>query len=306
MDIYFDVEGGQSRTHPFTLSFDPEAISLHSVADRVVISVQAQMEPNHRHWRDPQIMDIKPVLLSLNGVVYNPQLFQGSQGIGASLAPIETFPLEFTDDKIRLVNLSFHCSRSYIQLLEEQRTPNASPSSVVSLGIYLWMTMYQHQWSEQRPIPMLRHLKSRSGDGIRISKSHWVDMLSFIEFPQRRFIELPAIKTQKGTELLNPAIEELNQAYVLFAQDRYREAVQRCRQARDKLLGVDKPTWAENHLVPIIGAEKAAMIDENIKALNHMGHAASHGRGLEIDREVASYVIGSLTLTLDYIGRKLQ
>src|SRR5713101_10178442 len=81
LDINFEIVGGQSRTHPFTLSFDAETMSLQSVADRVVISVQAQMEPNHRHWRDPQIMDIKPVLLSLNGVVYNSQIFQGSQGV---------------------------------------------------------------------------------------------------------------------------------------------------------------------------------------------------------------------------------
>jgi hypothetical protein len=109
-------------------------------------------------------------------------------------------------------------------------------------------------------------------------------MLSTIEYPHRHFIELPTIKAQEGTKPLNAAIEELNQAYTLFAQDRYREAVQHCRQARDKLLGDDKPTWSDRFLVPIIGAEKADMIDENIKALNHMGHAASHGGNLEIDR----------------------
>lgn len=68
------------------------------------------------------------------------------------------------------------------------------------------------------------------------------------------------------------------------------------------------PTWAATFLVPVIGAEKATMIDESIKALNHMGHVASHGGNtdIEIDRDVANYVIGSLTLILDYIGRKLR
>ena len=156
------------------------------------------------------------------------------------------------------------------------------------------------------PAPALKHLKSNPGEVVRISKSHWVDMLSTIEYPQKRFVELPTIKAQEETKPLNAAIEELNQANTLFAQDRYREAVQRCRQARDKLLGDDKPTWSDRFLFPIIGAEKAAMIYENLKALNHMGHAASHGGNLEIDREVASYVISSLTLILDYIGRKMR
>jgi hypothetical protein len=98
----------------------------------------------------------------------------------------------------------------------------------------------------------------------------------------------------------------LNEAHILFAQERHREAVQRCRQARDVLLGEDKPTWAERVLAPIILAEKAAMIDESIKALNRMGNVASHGAGIEVDRDSANYVIGSLTLILDYIGRKLR
>src|SRR5437899_12106661 len=132
MNINFDVEGGASRTRAFTLSFGPESMSLQCIADAVTITVQAYLEPNHRHWRDPQIQDTRPILLSLNGIVYGSTLFQGSQGIGAPLAPIETFPLEFTDDKSRLVNLSFHCSRAYIQMMEEQRVPNSNPSSVVS------------------------------------------------------------------------------------------------------------------------------------------------------------------------------
>jgi hypothetical protein len=87
----------------------------------------------------------------------------------------------------------------------------------------------------------------------------------------------------------------LNEAHILFAQDRYREAVQRCRQVRDVLLGEDKPTWAERVLAPIILAEKAAMIDESIKALNRMGNVASHGAGIEVDRDSANYVIRGCT-----------
>jgi hypothetical protein len=306
MDIFFDIEGGPSAPPAFILSLDPEAMSLQCVGDMVTISVQAHIEPNHRYWKNSQIQNIKPVLLSLHGIVYNSLLFQGSQGIGASLASIETFPLVFFNENGHLLNLSFHCSRSYIQLIEEQRASN--PGTIVTLGIFFWATMYLPDLVEQGPgpAPQLVHIKSRHGEVIRISLSHWGDMLSALGYPQRRYIELPTIIPQEGTEPLHAAIEELNQAHVLFAQDRYREAVQRCRQARDKLLGEQKTTWAESFLSPIIGTAKAAMIDESIKALNRMGNVSSHGDNIEIDRDVASYVIGSMTLILDYIGRKLK
>lgn len=53
------------------------------------------------------------------------------------------------------------------------------------------------------------------------------------------------------------------------------------------------------------------MVDESVRALNHLGNAASHGTPpsapeIEVDRDVASYVIASMTLVLNYIGRKLK
>ena len=155
-------------------------------------------------------------------------------------------------------------------------------------------------------MPQLVHIQSRQSGYVNISRSHWSDMLSSIGYPQRGYIELPTLKPQEGPQELHKAIEHVNQAHALFAQDRYREAVQRCRQARDSLFGELKPTWAERILVPIIGTEKAALMNDTMKALNNMGNEASHGAGIEVDREVASYVIGSMTLILDYIGQKLR
>lgn len=152
----------------------------------------------------------------------------------------------------------------------------------------------------------LVHVQSRQGEYVSISRSHWSDMLSSIGYPQRRYIELPTLKPQEGAKELHKAIEHLNEAHELFAQDRYREAVQRCRQARDALLGEQKPTWAKSFLTPLIGDEKAATIDESIKALNHIGNVVSHGENIEVDCDVANYVLGSMTLILDYIGRKLR
>jgi len=139
-------------------------------------------------------------------------------------------------------------------------------------------------------------------------------MLASIKYPQNRSIELPNLIPQEGAEEIHEAIKHLNEAHSLFAQDRYREAVQRCRQAKEALLGEQKQrsVWSEKFLTPIIGVGKAKMINDGILALNLIGQKASHSSinlsepPEEIDRDVASYVIGSMTLILDYIGRKLR
>jgi hypothetical protein len=295
MDILFDAQFVNAKLDvsieqaAFSLTFDPEAMSLLCIGDMAAITVQAQMTRSSRLWNKSQFQNFYPVVLALHGILYG----QGNQALGASLVPMENFPLSFYNENSQWLNLSFHCSRSYLQRIEEQRS--SKPNSDLTVGVFLWAAMSlvpSAPVTSEDTIPMqsfyqdkLIHIKSRQTENIRISRSHWSDMLSAIEYPQRRYIELPALKPQEGAEELHGAIEHLNQAYTLFAQDRYREAVQRCRQARDLLLGEDKPTWAEKVLAPLILAGKAAMIDESIKALNRMGNTASHGAGIEVDRD---------------------
>lgn len=316
MEILFDAQLPSPGPPAFSLTFDPEAMSLQCIGNMAAIMVQAQMERKPTFWNRQQFWGLHPLLFPLHGILYGSSLFRGNQGIGASLVSMENFPLAFPDENSQLLNLSFHCSRSYLQHIEEQRASN--PRSNLTLNVSLWTTMSlvpTALMTSEDTVPVqssyqgrLLHVQNRQGGFVSISLSHWTEMLSSIGYPQRRYIELPTLVPQEGAEELHRAIEHVNEAHTLFAQDRYREAVQRCRQARDALLGEHMPTWAATFLVPVIGAEKAAMIDESIKALNHMGHAASHGRNteMEIDRDVANYVIGSLTLILDYIGRKLR
>lgn len=312
MEILLDAQLSTGSEPPaFSLTFDPEHMTIYCIGDMAAITVQGYLTRGVAFWNKKQFRGLSPVVHTLNGLLYGSTL-QGDQGIGASLISSEVFPLSLPDENNQLLNLSFRCSRFYIQRLEEERAKN--PSSNLSLSYTFWSAMnfvpsaYE---THEDTIPMratyqdrVIHIKSRQGNWISISRSHWSDMLTAIDFPQRRYVELPTLATQEGTEELNKAIAHLNEAHKLFAQDRYREAVQRCRQARDSLLGEDKPTWAERFLSPIILVEKAAMINEGIKALNNLGNEASHGEGIEVDRDTANYVIGSLTLILDYIGRK--
>ncbi len=320
MEILFDAQLPTAAEPPaFSLTFEPEHMALQCIADMAAIRVQAQMKRESAFWNRPQFRDLYPLLFPLYGILYGSSSFPGNQGIAASLVPMENFPLAFPDENSQLLNLSFHCSRAYLQYIEEQRASN--PRAPLTLGVSFWtaMSLFPTAPTTSGNTPSARsphqgkllYVKNRQGGSsgsISISQSHWSDMLSSIGYPQRRYIELPTLAPQEGAEELHRAIEHVNIAHTLFAQGNYREAVQRCRQARDALLGEHMPTWAATYLAPILGAEKSAMVDESIRALNHMGNVASHGRNLEIeiDREVANYVIGSLTLILDYVGRKLR
>ncbi len=308
VEMYFDAQTGANEPPAFTLTFDPEALMLQSVVDLVSFNVQATMQRVPTFWSKAERQHISPTLLTLGGVLSSPAMSQGNQGLGASLVSADSFPLTFASESGQFLTLSFHCTRSYLQYIEEQRS--ASPGPTASLVVSLWATMaLPSVQSKEEPARMqLVRLQSRQvGAYLNISRSHWADMLLSIGYPQRRSIELPILVTLKEDSAeLKSSIAHLNEAHALFAQDRYREAVQRCRQARDALLGEDKKTWSEMVLSPIIGVEKAAMINEGVKALNNVGNVASHGANIEIDREVAEYVLGSMALILRYLARKFR
>ncbi len=311
MDILFDVQGEYSMPPAIVLTFDPESMSLQCIGDMASLSVQANLRRHLSFWSREPFSGLSPVLSEFHGVLYGKSFFLGNQGLGASLAPLPEFPLATLGDDSTLLNLSFHCTRAYLECVEEQRA--TTPSSVLQLGTAFWAVMSlvpattASQGTSQNQGRMSR-LQSRQGSDITISRSHWADMLSGIGYPHQRTVELPTLTLQEGIEPLEAAIRHVNEAHKLFAQERYREAVQRCRQAKDALVTDPKPTWATRFLTPLIGTEKANMVDESVHALNHLEIAASHGTPphVEIDRDAASYVIASMTLVLDYIGRKLK
>src|SRR5215469_3302319 len=182
MDILFDAQLPSGAVPPaFVLTFDPEAMSLQCIGDMATISVQAFMTRRHPFWSRQQFRGLYPVLYALHGILYGSSLFQGNHGIGASLVSTESFPLAFPDENTQLLNLAFHCSRSYLQRIEDDRASN--PGSILNLGIAFWTAMGlvpSTPITSEDTIPMqssyqdkLIHLKSRQGEFVRISRSHW-------------------------------------------------------------------------------------------------------------------------------------
>src|SRR5438309_441149 len=136
MDIFFDVQGGASVPPAFVLTFDPEGMSLQCIGDMVSLSVQANLRRYSSFWSREPYLGFSPMLFEFHGVLYGKSLFQGNQGLGASLAPLLEFPLAILGDDSALLNLSFRCTRAYLERVEEQRA--ASPGAALQLGAAFW------------------------------------------------------------------------------------------------------------------------------------------------------------------------
>lgn len=325
LDIEFSV--GSGNRQDLILSLEPENISGTCSGDIAYLRVYAYLKRTDA-WNKPPLRGSKPIILALHGHLGSGVAYDGT---GATLEPIADLPLDLTSEEYpqQSVNLVFVCSQRYIQHLEEERALR-NQSRKMTFELKLWGTaalvtpkyesleMAKTQPMEPLPYGMprdtpievvafepvrLRH----SGCKINIALSDWDAMLTGLGYPNRRSIELPALNVQQMPEELRAAADHVNAAHQFFLQEKYSAAVQRCRQARDALLVPNKKTWCQEHLGGFMGTEKAAMIDEAIAALNRLGNPASHGDSpVEIDRDAAEYVVGTMTLILHYIDRKLR
>ena len=307
MDIFLDAQTGVNESPAFSLSFEPEALMLQSVGDMVSFNVQSAMLRGSAFWSKAERQNFVPIVLALHGLLYSPTLFQGNQGWERHWLPRRVFHSRFQAIAVSSYLLSFHCTRSYLKNVEEQRSANPGPT--VSLSLSLWSTVVLLSSTNQSMLSQSNFCFYKTVTWDRISLFHDPTGLTCCRLSALLKGELSSFRSlvtqQEDSEELKSAIAHVNEAYALFAQDRYREAVQRCRQARDALLGEDKKTWPERTLLPIIGLDKAATISESIKALNN-GNVASHGANIEVDRDVAEYVLSSLTLILQYLLRKFR
>lgn len=211
------------------------------------------------------------------------------------------------------LQLPFTCSRRYIEYLEDERA--TQPGRDLTLAVRLWGVVAVMQGQAEvegdttaAPV-RFENVESTSPETLRIPRSDWIDqLLPALGYRKTILIELPLAGRPEVPEDLRDAILHLDEARVLRNHESYRKAVHTCRQAIDALLGEGKGkvTWCQTHLVPVIGPEKATMVDDSLRALRPLLTDASHGNNtVEIDRDAADYVIESLALALNYIARKL-
>jgi len=307
MRAVFSVRG--SPYAAFALTIDQEMLQAGYSGDVASLTFQATLE-RMSSW-DMQLGGATPILLSLHGALYREQMYRYT---GVALLPPDSLPLNIpkVGDMLTL-RLPFTCSRRYIEYLEDERA--TQPGRDLALAVRLWgvVAVMQGQAGvegDTTAAPVrFENVESTSPETLRIPRSDWIDqLLPALGYRKTILIELPLAGRPEVPEELRDAILHLDEARVLRNHESYRKAVHTCRQAIDALLGEGKGkvTWCQTHLAPVIGPEKATMVDDSLRALRPLLTDASHGNNtVEIDRDAADYVIESLALALNYIARKL-
>ncbi len=304
-DIYLHSADDHLSTGLFALSISSDQMEAGHAGDQAFLKLWAKIKRTNE-WNVSRQGAI-PTLQYLNGCLF---LGYDYRSASAWLLPIEDLPLTFPDGGTEiLVDLAFRFPRSFAQYVEEERAKMQSRAPL-TLNIRLWGTISTvvpdaHDVQIERVNTGQRQTYNQT---VRIAFSDWLDvLLPQLGYPQRRLVELPALDLSTIPQDLQAAAVQLQQAYSLFAHENYREAAQCCRQVRDALLFPNIKTWCDANLGPVIGAEKAKMVDDMIKALTHLGNAASHASTtIEIDRDAAELAIFTLTLVLNYIDKKLR
>jgi len=306
VDTYIAV--ANANRAEFSVTLDLEQLGASHIDGMARLTIPARLRHIGEFYREE---DGNPTILSMHGLLFAGETYIG---LGAWLAPPEDLPMQVPSSRQNLaagLSLNFVCSRAYIQYLEEERA-RTNPRQNLQLLMRLWGSVGIIR-PDTSPAAQLRDsglspFKTQNDARLRIARSDWLDIyLPNLGYPEARTVELPQLQADTMAAELRLAVERLNQAMAHFDHEEYRQAVHFCRQARDALLGDDKTTWTTTVLVPVIGKEKADMVNDSIRALNHLGHPASHGEStIEVDRESARFVVGILTLVLRYIDQKLK
>lgn len=309
------------------IHFELEQIIAQHVDEIAYLIIHTEMKMTNR-WAASGVypQGCQLVLLDLHGSLLSSN---NTTGQGAVLLSKEGLPLRFYGDQEQYLQLTFSCPSQYIQQLEQDRAMTTAGQDL-RLTLRFWgsiMVIEKFSATDpnfitpnpQDPVDHKIHYQivrdivplvtsQTAIPTLRIPRSDWLDrLLPALGYGSRRFVAIPQLSDTQHPSELTEAIKYLTSARTLFDHERYREATQLCRQARDALLGPNKTTWCQTYLEPILGLEKAAMIDKSIQALNHLGNPASHGdNSIEIDRDAAEFVLSSLTLILRYIEIKLK
>lgn len=309
------------------IHFELEQITAQYLDEIPYLTFNTEMKMTNRWFTSGVYSNsCQMVLLDLHGTLVSGN---NTYGQGAALLSKEGLPLRFYEDREQLVQLTFSCHSQYIQQLEQDRATTMAGQDL-RIALRFWGSiMVMDNFSVTDPnyitpnpqdsadrnihyqqlrdiVPLLT--SQNAIPTLRIPRSDWLDrLLPALGYGSKRFVAFPQLSDMQLPSELGEAVKHLTTARTLFDHERYREAIQLCRQSRDALLGQNKTTWCQTYLEPIIGSEKAAMIDKSIQALNHLGNPASHGGNtIEIDRDAAEFVLSSLTLVLHYIEKKLK
>ncbi len=294
------------------LEFETDHITPSKGPDRSLLSIHAEIKTTA--GASQQLIAAKPQLVVLDGL-----LFVGNQysDVGAPLRPGRYDEYGFTwlgQVSGVPVNLTFEVSLGYLHYLEQERL-KTQPSPGMTLKLKLWgyVAMLSTASGSAGSMVMSSIYTSAHDDAtFRIARSDWLDrILPGLGYDQTLLIEIPLPQHDPAPVELKDAVQLLSQARQHIKGEKYREAVQNCRQAKDALLKRN-PNGLMSLLEPLVGPTKAAMADNALVAFQTIYKAASHPPTLpkdervEVSRDDAEFVVNSLAFILDYVARVLR
>lgn len=294
------------------LEFESEDIAGCWVADRGILTINATIKCAPSTYS--QVQAAKARLFDLGGVLYAENDYTDPG------APLRAFRLDqpgipYLGQMAFQFPLRFELTRAYLQHLEEYRlNSSVSPGANMQLKLKLWGTVTIASTAGDNAGAAVFGSISTSGypeTKFRIPRSDWLDrVLPSLGYDQTLLVEIPRPRHPTAPDELKEASQYLQLAQQHLRDEKYREAVQNCRQAKDALLKRNAD-GLKNLLAPWVGETKAATADSALGAFNRLYTAASHPKTradqerVEFTRDDAAFAVNSLAFILDYIARVL-
>lgn len=290
------------------LEFDTEDIIARNGIDRPVLVINANLKPSPH--TNQQLVASQPRLLDLHGALYIGNIYQD---VGAQLRPSVYDQVVLGQYTLRMP-LVFELTRGFLQYLEQERV-KAQPNADMTLALTLWGTVTMTSTASNTPgATIFGNITTVTYPNatFRIARSDWLErILPGLGYDEILLVELPLPKHPTAPEEIKEAVQLLSRARQHLNAEKYREAVQSCRQAKDALIKRN-PNGIKSLLEPLLGNTKATMSDDALLAFAKVYTAASHPRTqpsaekVEINRDDATFVVNSLTLILEYVASVLH
>jgi hypothetical protein len=294
-------------TSQFELVFEAEAVTTYNVAGTAVLTINASLKAQPHQSVD--FARTRPTLFDLYGtLVYEGLSIQMRPLMPSHVGVLGSYPLPLA--------LAFELTHSQLHYLENERLKKGQNAHMV-FALHLHGRVIQH--AEENNEGMSFYFSDISSPSIsmpnstfRIARSDWHEtILPGLGYDQTLMIELPLPRYNSVPDEVTDAVRHLSVARQHLRDERYREAVHSCRDAKDALIR-RAPDAILNMLEPLLGSRKAATVDKALRSFGDLYTSSSHPATLpkeeriEFTHDDATFAVNSLTFILDYIAHVLQ
>jgi HEPN domain-containing protein len=306
VSIPWNVDGSSNT---LDMSIELESITGNHTADRVTLVIPTLIKPVPETMQ--QLKWNEPTLFEVHGLLY---AAKQPADPGVPLLPFQPNPPTQAQNLQYAFSLPlvFELTHAYVRYLEDFRR-QTQPNANMMLKVQLWGKIMRT--SKDGNGNSVREFSYFTTSGypetpIRIPRSDWLDtILPSLGYDKILLVEVPLPQHPTASEELKEAIQYLEQARDSLKHEKYKPAVQHCRQAKEVLIKRSGGAL-KDLLVPLIGNTKTKAVDDTLLAFKDLYEASSHAprpneERVEFTRDDAAFAVNSLTFILDYLSHVL-